>query len=240
MLRVGNKGEYIQGEVSGNKIAFNYQGIEAYVYRLTLQNSATSYFGYTKGRTNARSSAGGSVVSVIPKDVRLSGTFSGNYLRTTYSGRTVYVHKDMLATRRSTDYVVPTDTFTTALGNSYTGIPLTQGELDRFVTLINNHRRNNGAKPIVIAEGLANGSYIRSADLFDSFSHTRLDGSDLSTAFKPLDVSLGENIALGYFNVDHVFEGWRTSPGHNANMLNEGYDIFYLSGFSRSWVTVFD
>ena len=34
---------------------------------------------------------------------------------------------------------------------------------------------------------------------------------------------LGENIAAGYQTAQAVFDGWKNSPGHNANMLGENY-----------------
>jgi MYXO-CTERM domain-containing protein len=33
----------------------------------------------------------------------------------------------------------------------------------------------------------------------------------------------GENIAAGYVTAAQVFEGWRTSPGHDANMRHAGF-----------------
>jgi uncharacterized protein YkwD len=32
-----------------------------------------------------------------------------------------------------------------------------------------------------------------------------------------------ENIAAGYGTAEQVFNGWKNSPGHNANMLNPKY-----------------
>jgi hypothetical protein len=56
---------------------------------------------------------------------------------------------------------------------------------------------------------------------------------------------IGENIAAGYGSAVNVFEGWRTSPGHNSNMLSTSFTAIgigrYQGGgtFGTYWTTVF-
>jgi hypothetical protein len=39
----------------------------------------------------------------------------------------------------------------------------------------------------------------------------------------------GENLAWGYTSAQRTFDAWKSSPGHNANMLNSGYGAIGLS-----------
>ena len=61
------------------------------------------------------------------------------------------------------------------------------------------------------------------------FNHNRSDPNDpLRTPGQRISSTgyqggWGENIAYGYPSADAVFNGWRTSPGHNANMLNSSF-----------------
>jgi hypothetical protein len=60
------------------------------------------------------------------------------------------------------------------------------------------------------------------------------------------DTYKGENIAAGYGTAAAVFDGWRNSPGHNANMLGAnfrvvGVSVVYVSGspYGYYWTTDF-
>jgi uncharacterized protein YkwD len=58
------------------------------------------------------------------------------------------------------------------------------------------------------------------------FSHTSLDGRSMSARVSATGYawsSLGENIAAGYGSVNDVMQGWITSPGHCANLMNPGF-----------------
>ena len=51
---------------------------------------------------------------------------------------------------------------------------------------------------------------------------------------------LGENIAAGFSTAQSVFDAWRNSPGHNANMLGANYTAIgigrsYLAGSPYGW-----
>ena len=58
------------------------------------------------------------------------------------------------------------------------------------------------------------------------FSHTSADGRTLADRVNATGYawsSLGENIAAGYRGVNAVMDGWITSPGHCANLMNAGF-----------------
>jgi len=58
------------------------------------------------------------------------------------------------------------------------------------------------------------------------FSHTSADGralSDRITATGYAWSSIGENIAAGYSTVDIVMDGWMSSDGHCANIMNASF-----------------
>lgn len=67
-------------------------------------------------------------------------------------------------------------------------------------------------------------------------SHLSVDGSDF--------MMLGENIAMGYDDIDAVMDGWMTSTGHRHNILNTnfthaGFGYARLSDGSPYWCAQF-
>lgn len=64
---------------------------------------------------------------------------------------------------------------------------------------------------------------MRAKETEQSFSHTRPNGSNFSTALKEQGVSYrgsGENIAWGQKTPEDVMKAWMNSEGHRANILN--------------------
>lgn len=109
----------------------------------------------------------------------------------------------------------------------------------------NEIRAQNGVAPLSWSDELYNSCQIRAKEIKESFSHTRPDGSSCFTAFPANIRGAGENIAYGYMTAKDVTEGWRTSPGHFANMIKadftNGAIILYRDN-SRGgfyWVAVF-
>ncbi|KAJ1569814.1 hypothetical protein HK096_001089 [Nowakowskiella sp. JEL0078] len=39
------------------------------------------------------------------------------------------------------------------------------------------------------------------------------------------NIYLGENVAVGYPDVESVFDGWKNSPGHLANMISTDFNV---------------
>jgi hypothetical protein len=116
-----------------------------------------------------------------------------------------------------------------------------------FLTLINNYRAQNGAPALQISTGLSRMSSWHAEDMASKnyFDHTDSLGRSFGTRLSQCDAaggSAGENIAAGYQTAQDVFNGWRNSPGHNANMLNPAYryiGIARVTGGSYGvyWVT---
>ncbi|KEJ89892.1 CAP domain-containing protein [Sulfitobacter donghicola] len=71
------------------------------------------------------------------------------------------------------------------------------------------------------------------------FAH---QGSDGSTAGKRATrggyrwCTIGENISKGYSSQARTIEGWRTSPGHYRNMVNNKAQHFGMAKVGEYWV----
>jgi|GEM_PF-662259 len=101
--------------------------------------------------------------------------------------------------------------------------------VQEVLRLTNEFRAQNGLDPLVVDRNLVEAAqeHSESMALQDFFSHTGQDGS------RPWDRAqdagyesgfVGENIAAGYRTPEQVVEGWKSSPGHRANMLNADYN----------------
>ncbi len=116
---------------------------------------------------------------------------------------------------------------------------------NQFLSLINNHRAENGRTPLEYEYSWIEPSNLRAVETSYLFDHKRPDGTNFSTAFsnpKPR----GENIAAGQRSVIEVFNAWKGSPGHNANMLRADATKLMFSAvevdnsdYGIYWVTVF-
>jgi uncharacterized protein YkwD len=81
----------------------------------------------------------------------------------------------------------------------------------------------------------------------DFFDHTNPDGEQPWDRMERHGVrgfrSAGENIAAGYPSPAAVEEGWMNSPGHRANILNDGYTHIGVGLFDDGgrlvWTQVF-
>jgi hypothetical protein len=118
-------------------------------------------------------------------------------------------------------------------------------EEQAFLTLINNYRAQNGLGALKASYMLTRASAWKSKDLATNnyFAH-----DDLSRTWSARIVDcgygfntwLGENIAAGYTTAQQVFDGWKSSPGHNANMLGANYTAigigrYYVQGSTYGW-----
>ncbi|MCG7870805.1 MAG: CAP domain-containing protein [Candidatus Thiodiazotropha lotti] len=107
----------------------------------------------------------------------------------------------------------------------------------QMLTLVNNARaqtRSCGTESYQAAPALAwncqleNAATAHSKSMADNnyFSHTGQDGStpgDRITAAGYNWRTYGENIAAGYRDAETVMDGWLTSPGHCANLMNSRF-----------------
>ncbi|MBI2895302.1 MAG: CAP domain-containing protein [Deltaproteobacteria bacterium] len=96
-----------------------------------------------------------------------------------------------------------------------------------FLDLLNQYRRDNGLGELVATLTLNTAADRHAFDMAsnDWFDHTGSDGSSPSDrcAWAGYPGGCGENLAAGYQTARDAFEGWRSSPGHNANMLESDY-----------------
>lgn len=90
------------------------------------------------------------------------------------------------------------------------------------IRLTNIERAKVGSAPLQYHEGLGRAAMIRAKEISISFSHTRPDGRNLSTALDEAGVggSSGENIAAVFRTPADVVEGWMNSQGHQVTMLS--------------------
>lgn len=98
-----------------------------------------------------------------------------------------------------------------------------------FVTLINDYRQENGLQPLTVVAELQAAAEWMSTDMGENayFSHTdslgRSPWDRMAYFGYGYSTWKGENIAAGYTTAQSVFNGWKNSSGHNANMLNSNY-----------------
>ena len=102
--------------------------------------------------------------------------------------------------------------------------PLTVDQ--QVLALINQQRRSNGCNAdLTISSNLKQAADRHSADmaLHDIFSHTGSDGSSMVDRIVQSGYHysmIAENIAAGYSTPLQVVDGWMSSSGHRANILN--------------------
>jgi uncharacterized protein YkwD len=128
-----------------------------------------------------------------------------------------------------------------------------------FVQLLNDYRVSQGLQPLLVSDMISEASDRHSSDMgkYSFFDHYTTGGSDwFAVGASPWDrmtasgynfnTYKGENIAAGYGTAAAVFEGWKNSPGHDANMLGAkftviGVSLVYVAGspYGYYWTTDF-
>lgn len=101
-----------------------------------------------------------------------------------------------------------------------------QAYINRVVELVNIERAKEGLAPLSVDLNVQAAAQVRALEIERSFSHTRPNGTNFSTALKEQNVtyrSAGENIAWGQRSPEEVVKGWMSSPGHRANIMDKGY-----------------
>jgi uncharacterized protein YkwD len=100
----------------------------------------------------------------------------------------------------------------------------------RIVDLVNAERISRGLNPLTVNSELVGAAHHHAANMayFDEMEH-ELPQADLPTLVNRLNYYkyayrlAGENIAWNYRSAEDVMEGWMTSAGHRANILNAGF-----------------
>ncbi|WP_432280686.1 CAP domain-containing protein [Streptomyces luomodiensis] len=93
------------------------------------------------------------------------------------------------------------------------------------VDLVNSERAKAGCQPLTVNEKLTEAAQDHSEDMaaHGKMSHTGSDGSSPGDRIERAGYSwstYGENVAYGYGSAKSVMDGWMSSPGHKANILN--------------------
>lgn len=116
-------------------------------------------------------------------------------------------------------------------------------------SIVNKERKKQGLSALKLDETLCKAAQERANEIVKLFAHERLDGSSCFTVLDEYKVeygSAGENIAAGQYSASEVMESWMNSPGHRANILDEGYGkigigVVYIpnSTYGYYWVQLF-
>ena len=117
----------------------------------------------------------------------------------------------------------------------------------QVVNLVNAEREKAGLPALKIHTKAESAALLRAKEIEKSFSHTRPDGSDFSTALTLAGInfqSAGENIAYGQKTPVSVMNDWMNSSGHRANILNANFTSIAVGHYQNSagvdyWVQLF-
>ena len=91
---------------------------------------------------------------------------------------------------------------------------------------VNAARAKNGLSALTLDANMNRAAAVRAAEMAQSFSHTRPNGSRGLTALNEAGVSYrtaGENIASGQQSAQAVVSAWMNSSGHRANILSASF-----------------
>src|SRR6266571_3032391 len=126
------------------------------------------------------------------------------------------------------------------------------GEENAFLGLINQYRAANGLGGLSLSAQLDDASLWMSQDMgaHGYISHTDSLGRDPFTRMAAFGYNYntwkGENLAAGTDTAQSAFDLWKSSPGHNANMLNGNFNFIGIgraytpgSPFGWYWTTDF-
>lgn len=152
----------------------------------------------------------------------------------------------------ATAVAVGTNNFITndSLSNCSVSDYSNSGEELNFLTIINQYRTQNGLNTLTIDQRLNRAATWMALDLIKNhyFSHTDSLGRSPYKRAQDCGLSsgMGENIAGGavWDTAEEVFNAWKNSPGHNANMLSPIYKTIGIAreaggDYGWYWVTDF-
>lgn len=107
----------------------------------------------------------------------------------------------------------------------------------QVIDLVNHERSKEGLAALKYDEASAKAAFVRAKESEISFSHTRPNGTNFSTALTESGASFkgaGENIAYGQKTPEEVVKGWMNSPGHRANIMNEKFTKIGVGHYQNS------
>ena len=103
--------------------------------------------------------------------------------------------------------------------------------------LVNEERAKAGLPALTLHAGATRAAQQRAGEIETSFSHTRPDGSNFTTALTAAGVSYraaGENIAYGQKSAKQVMQDWMNSAGHRANIMNANYSSIGIGHYKNA------
>lgn len=111
---------------------------------------------------------------------------------------------------------------------------------------VNAARAKNGLSALTLDANMNRAAAVRAAEMAQSFSHTRPNGSRGLTALNEAGMSYrtaGENIASGQQTAQAVVSAWMNSSGHRANILSSSFGRMGVGqatiGRRTYWVQLF-
>lgn len=115
-----------------------------------------------------------------------------------------------------------------------------------FLTLINDYRRAQGVGTLTLNDNLGAAADFHSRDMAKKnyFKHTLKNGDTAEQNIRRFGytsyTAVGENIAAGYETANNVMKAWKSSPGHERNMVSSrfteiGIGRAYRKGSKYGW-----
>lgn len=109
-----------------------------------------------------------------------------------------------------------------------------------LLDLINNYRTQNSVAPLTANTSLNRAAAWMSNDMAanNRFSHTDTAGRDPGARLRDCGynwMSYAENIYPNSTSPQAVFDGWKNSPPHNANMLSADYKEIGIAQENNFW-----
>lgn len=104
-----------------------------------------------------------------------------------------------------------------------------------FLNALNEYRRANNLPEFSINQSLLNAAKWQSSDMATKnyLGHVDSQGRGFDVRFTDFGYNtntyIAENVAAGYETASDVLQGWKNSPGHNANMLNGNLRVIGIS-----------
>ncbi|PIQ81472.1 MAG: hypothetical protein COZ34_03865 [Candidatus Pacebacteria bacterium CG_4_10_14_3_um_filter_34_15] len=113
-------------------------------------------------------------------------------------------------------------------------------ETEKLYSLINSYRKENKLSPLQINQSLEISAKRKVADMIenDYFKHEDLNGVESWYMFKTAGYeykTAGENLSSGANSPWKVFDAWKNSELHNAQLLNDTYLDMGISADCESY-----
>lgn len=119
-----------------------------------------------------------------------------------------------------------------------------KSKIDEVFSQLNAHRAANGKNALTYDTKLEQAieGHCHHMAVHSFFAHNAPESavsSPWTRANKCGTSASGENIAKGYSTPTAVMNGWKNSPGHNANMLNGSFKRVGIGYYANYWGQLF-